>query len=153
MFKKVITIRIPLMAIYAVVGVLLVAVLLWLTNAVPNLRLATIRPDQIESVTAFHYPDRQAVLNEEDTQALAQLLPKIALTGSPARIFSEVSLGPQFRVQMKNGDNFEISCYSQHYIFNGWGYPAKNTELIYRQLYDLYQSTNNRSYFPEEGGN
>ena len=152
MLKKVITIRIPLAAIYAVAGVLLVAVLLWLTNAVPNLRLATVRIDQIETVTAFHHPDRQAVLNPEDTQTLAQLLPKIALTGSPARILMAETYGPQFRIQMKNGDSFEFSCYSQHYIFNGWGYPAKNTELIYRQLYDLYQSTGSRSYFPEERG-
>lgn len=152
MLKKVITIRIPLMAICAIVGVLLAAALLWLTNVIPNLRLATIRPDQIESVTAFHYPDRQAILNPEDTQSLAQLLPKIVLKGRPARIFSAESLGPQFRVQMKNGDSVEISCYSQHYIFDGRGYDAEDSEQIYKQLYDLYQSTGSRSYFPEEGG-
>ena len=149
MFKKVITIRVPLAVLYAVLGIALVAALLWMTNAIPNLRLVTIRPSQIESITVFHHvPHRQTTLNPEDTQALAQALPKVMLEGRSVRLMDAEFSTPQFRVQLRNGQVFDFSCFSDHYILNGRAYNAKSTKQIYQKIYELYQSTNNRSYFP-----
>ena len=151
MTKKVITIRIPLTVIYAVIGVVLATVLLWMTNAIPNARLKMIRPEQIESIAVFQPgTGRQATLNQEDTQVFVQTLSKVVLVGKPLLLVSLDDWDPQFCVYLKNGRSFYISCHSNHYIINGQGFNAKNTELTYRQIYTLYQSCNNRSYFPPQ---
>lgn len=151
MLKRVITLRVPVALLYAFGVIVILAVLLGMTNALPNLRFALL-PDQVESIVVFHTSlDAQAVLTPEDTRELAEAMSKVVLVGKSVRVMMEDDYGPQFRVQLKNGDSFTFSCWSDHYVLNGRGYDAGATDLIYRDIYTRYQSCNNRSYFPEEG--
>lgn len=97
---------------------------------------------------AFLLPGIYLLLTPEDTQALAQALPKVILEGRSTRLMDVEFYTPQFRVQLKNGQTFDFSCYMEHYILDGQAYGTQNTKHIYHEIYELYQSTNNRSYFP-----
>ena len=153
--NKVIIIKTNRLTLGILVLILVFCVVLYMTNGIQNLFFAGITPGSIDTVTVYYQGgDRQAQLTKEDTQALASLLRKVSLRGDSVRLRTEETFGPQYRVKLRTGITFTISCYDSHYIVNGRAYPfSALSENNFRALYDLYFAhMSNREYFPRERG-
>ncbi len=153
--NKVITIKTNRLTLGILAVILVFGIVLYLTNGIQNLFFAGITPGSIDAVTVYYQGgNQQAQLTTEDTETLASLLRKVSLRGDPVRLLTEETFGPQYRVKLRSGITFTISCYDNHYIVNGRAYPIRTlSENNFRAIYDLYFAhMSNREYFPRERG-
>lgn len=153
MLNKVIQIKTNLRTVLIVCAVLAVVVILYLTNGVQNLMLATIFPGQVDTVTVYEQSgERSATLSETDVAALCPLLRNVRMNGRSVRLSAADSLNPYYTVRLKSGIQLTIACYGDHYIINGRGYAAENAQhKNYGAIVKLYEEHRvNREYFPRE---
>ncbi len=153
MLNKEIQIKTNLLTILIVCALIILSVVLYLTNAIPNLFFATITAGQVESVTIYEQSgERNATLSEADVQTLCQLLQDVRLKGRSVRLYIAESFNPQYTIQLKSGIAFDIACYSDHYIINGRGYIAEGSHhKNFIEIGEQYlEHLDSRESFPRE---
>lgn len=153
MRNKEIRMKTNLLTILIVCILLILSAVLYLTNAIPNLFFATITAGQIEFVTIYEQSgEKNAALSEDDVKALCQLLQDVHLKGRSVRLYAAENFNPQYTVQLKSGIEFDIACYSDHYIINGRGYIAEGPHHSnFVEIGEQYlEHLDSREYFPRE---
>lgn len=153
MLEKELKIKTNLLTILIICIFLAALVGLCLTNAIPNLMFATITAKQVDTVTVYEqHGEKTAILSETDTKILCDLLQNVHLQGCSARLYIAESFNPQYTFRLKSGIQFDIACYSDHYIVNGKGYAVEDTHIDnYTAIGQQYLAhLGNRAYFPRE---
>ena len=151
--KKEIQVKTNMLTILIICTLLVVSAVLYLTNGVQNLMLATISAEQVDTITIYEqFGENNATLSQTDVETLVPLLRKVRLVGRSVRLFAAESINPQYTVQLKSGMRFDIACYEDHYIINGRGYATEGSHYDnYTAIGQQYiERLENREYFPRE---
>lgn len=162
-FKKTVTLRLPVWGILAailILALLVGAVAMHRPNREENRLLKTLDTQDVTAAYIIGYflraPDEKKLLSQEDTAALVSLLNQVKLTDEPYDLKLLGGHSAQYEFTLSNGKTFRFGCVDvpteYFYWLDGKYYlcsELSDVNAIWRQLNTLYE-TQCQEYFPEK---